>query len=173
MSGFARALPFVLEREGGYVDHPADRGGATNKGVTQDAYDAWRVDHGLSPRDVQEITDEEVASVFHERYWVEAHCDAWWWPLSLAVFDAAVNHGPTRAIKLLQSSARTTVDGIVGPQTHGAIAEMDRTELLNRLRWKRLIYYGRIVRDDPSQAAFIVGWIRRVWELEKKTKVAA
>ena len=39
---FERALTFVLRWEGGYVDHPADPGGATNYGVTQRTYDAWR-----------------------------------------------------------------------------------------------------------------------------------
>lgn len=27
-------MPFILRWEGGFSDHPADRGGATNKGVT-------------------------------------------------------------------------------------------------------------------------------------------
>jgi len=37
---FAAALPFVLRWEGGYVDHPDDPGGRTNKGVTQKTYDS-------------------------------------------------------------------------------------------------------------------------------------
>jgi len=41
-SAFETALPFVLRWEGGFVDHPADPGGRTNRGVTQRTYDAWR-----------------------------------------------------------------------------------------------------------------------------------
>ena len=39
---YERSLQFVLEREGGRVDDPRDRGGRTNKGVTQRVYDAHR-----------------------------------------------------------------------------------------------------------------------------------
>ena len=49
---FIDALPFVLQWEGGYVNHPNDPGGATNKGVTQKVYDAWRAKNGLPAREV-------------------------------------------------------------------------------------------------------------------------
>ena len=39
---FDASLPFVLRWEGGFVDHPSDPGGRTNKGVTQAVYDEWR-----------------------------------------------------------------------------------------------------------------------------------
>ena len=42
MSGFVQALPVVLRFEGGYADHPNDPGGATNKGITQAVFDAYR-----------------------------------------------------------------------------------------------------------------------------------
>ena len=44
-SAFTASLPFILRWEGGYVNHPADPGGATNKGVIQRVYDDWRKDH--------------------------------------------------------------------------------------------------------------------------------
>ena len=43
---FRAALPFVLRWEGGFVHHPDDPGGATNQGVTQRVYDAWRAAEG-------------------------------------------------------------------------------------------------------------------------------
>ena len=36
---FGEIIEVVLEHEGGYVDDPADRGGATNWGVTQKVYE--------------------------------------------------------------------------------------------------------------------------------------
>lgn len=172
MSGFPQALEFVLspEIEGGVSDHPDDRGGLTNHGVTQETYNDWRTDHGLPERPVTEITEDEISAVYHEKYWVEAECDRWWWPLSLAVFDAAVQHGPPRAIRLLQEAAGAKVDGDVGPETIGKVAEMDRDLLLHELMWNRLEYYGRIVQDDESQAVFLLGWIQRMKNLDERLK---
>ena len=39
---FQKALEFVFHAEGGYSNHKNDRGGATNMGVTQTAYNAYR-----------------------------------------------------------------------------------------------------------------------------------
>ena len=61
---FDTALAFALRWEGGYVNHPADPGGATNKGVTQRAYDAWRVRRGQTKRDVRAITGAEVHAIY-------------------------------------------------------------------------------------------------------------
>ena len=60
-SRFAASLPFILRWEGGFVDHPADRGGATNKGVTQRVYDAWRARQGQAPQSVRLIEDARQA----------------------------------------------------------------------------------------------------------------
>ena len=64
-SRFDASLPFILRWEGGFVDHPADRGGATNKGVTQRVYDAWRARQGQAPRSVRLI--EERGGARHLR----------------------------------------------------------------------------------------------------------
>ena len=55
MSHFDRSLPLVLANEGGYVNHPADRGGATNKGVTQASFDVYRGTLGKPRDDVRNI----------------------------------------------------------------------------------------------------------------------
>ena len=47
MITFQRILPYLLQDEGGYVNDPADRGGATNKGVIQRTYDAYRKGKGM------------------------------------------------------------------------------------------------------------------------------
>jgi hypothetical protein len=51
---FDAAMPFVLRWEGGFVNHPNDPGGATNKGVTQKVYDGWRTSRGQGTRSVRE-----------------------------------------------------------------------------------------------------------------------
>jgi len=68
------ALKFTLRWEGGYVNHPADPGGATNKGVTKKVYDAYRAGKGLGRNDVRNITDDEVHDIYKHGYWAKAKC---------------------------------------------------------------------------------------------------
>lgn len=94
---FDAALAFVLRAEGGYSDHPADPGGATNRGITQATYDAWRRAKKLPPRPVREITGEEVKAIYRERYWNPIRGDDLPPALALAAFDTAVNMGVAAA----------------------------------------------------------------------------
>mgnify|MGYP002949897228 CR=1 FL=1 len=43
--------PFILSWEGGFTNHPADKGGATNKGVTIATWKACLLYTSPSPRD--------------------------------------------------------------------------------------------------------------------------
>ena len=56
---YAKCLAQVLKYEGGYVDHPKDPGGPTNKGVTQAVYDNWRKSQNLPTQSVRAIADSE------------------------------------------------------------------------------------------------------------------
>jgi lysozyme family protein len=170
VSGFAEALPFVLRMEGGYADDPVDRGGATNRGVTQATYDAYRASQGLPPRPVREITDEEVEHVYHERYWTAAKCDALPWPASAVVFDSAVNHGVGRAARMLQEALGVKVDGIIGPVTLAAAGTADPHQLVNEMLWVRVDFYYRISNGD--QVKFLRGWLRRLLHLRKEARAA-
>ncbi len=167
MSGFAQALPVILRFEGGYVNDPVDRGGATNKGVTQATFDRWLTSSGEATRPVKEITDDEVEAIYHRDYWLAAKCDALPWPVSLAHFDAAVNHGVGRACRLLQEALDVPADGIVGPKTLAAAAAADPRSLVNRLLWVRLGFYHTI--SEGNQVKFLRGWLRRVLHLEEAT----
>lgn len=94
---FEKALTFVLRAEGGYSDNPADPGGATNRGITQATYNAWRTGRGLPTRPVREITGEEVKAIYRERYWNPIRGDDLPPALALAAFDTAVNMGVAAA----------------------------------------------------------------------------
>lgn len=163
MSGFFQALPFVLEMEGGYVNDPDDRGGATNKGITQVRYDAWRQGVGLEPRPVRSIQDDEVTSIYHSMYWVVGKCDALPWPASLVHFDACVNHGPHRAAVILQDAVDVIADGKIGPKTLAAVEAMDVRVLCYRMLLQRVEFYYDI--STGRQVKFLRGWLRRVIHL--------
>ena len=139
---FQRSLAFVLKAEGGYTNHPADRGGPTNKGILQREYDQYRRDNGLPAADVRDILNAEVADIYLHDYWLAGRCDRMPWPVSLAHFDACVNTGVTQAAKFLQRTVGTRSDGLLGPLTLGALTAA--------------------VKRDPEQRAFLQGWLNRV-----------
>ena len=172
MPGFAQALPVILRSEGGYVDDPVDRGGATNFGITQKTYDAWRVKNRLDKVGVRDITTDEVEAIYHSQYWSAAKCDALPWPASLCHFDASVNHGPRNAAKLLQRVVGVTPDGKIGPQTLGAVSRTPGYKLTTVLLFGRIAFYVKIVGARPSQIKFLRGWIRRVLHLWEETEAA-
>ena len=159
---FDASLPFILRWEGGFVDHPADRGGATNKGVTQRVYDGWRARQGEPPRSVRLIEDAEVHAIYEADYWVPPRCDVLSGPLDLVHFDTAVNMGPGRAVRFLQSAVRCPVDGDFGPGTEMAVASCDPGEALLAYCDAREAFYRALVAKKPDQGVFLKGWLNRL-----------
>jgi lysozyme family protein len=163
---FQRALAFVLKAEGGYTNHPSDRGGPTNKGILQRGYDWYRRRKGLPSADVRDILNAEVADIYLNDYWLAGRCDRMPWPVSLAHFDACVNTGVTQATKFLQRSVGTRDDGVIGPLTLAALASALEREspgaLATRLARQRIPFYRALVKRDPDQRVFLQGWINRV-----------
>jgi lysozyme family protein len=165
---FADALPFILRWEGGFVDHPADPGGRTNKGVTQRVYDGWRRRQGLSQRDVKLIEDVEVHAIYETGYWIPPRCDLLQRQLGLVQFDTAVNMGVGRAVRFLQQSVGCGADGDFGPATESAVAACDPGDTVVQYCNTREAFYRRIVENKPSQAVFLKGWMNRLNSLRKE-----
>ena len=65
---FAACLAFTLKYEGGFVDHPADPGGATNLGVTRATLARWRRSP-VSTADVKALTRDEAGEIYRRFYW--------------------------------------------------------------------------------------------------------
>lgn len=164
---FDQCLAPVLKREGGYSNHAADRGGATNMGVTQRTYSAWRTDQGLGHMDVRGLTHSEARQIYRDNYWTPARCEDLPDAIRHIHFDTAVNSGVARAAKLLQESARVEQDGQIGPQTLHAALAMPPDLLHARYLVARYAFFGSIVERDRSQLAFIVGWLSRMKEFLK------
>ena len=168
MNRFDYCLAFVTspQIEGGESNHSADRGGHTNHGITHKTYDQYRKNAGLHLRPVTFITDDEVKAIYRTMYWNVVKAGVLQPPLDLYVFDAAVNHGPGRAAKLLQRALGVNADGAIGPVTIGALQEEvaagQLPELCRNFLAIRLEFYDQIVENDPSQKAFIRGWENRI-----------
>lgn len=169
---FERALAMVLLREGGYTNNPHDRGGATNKGVTQKVYDAWRRSHALPIRSVAEIGNTEVATIYLTQYWDPAWCEKLPEHLGIIHFDAAVNHGVRRAVRLLQLAVGANADGVIGKDTmkslETALAMTDEDAIIDNYLNRRSDFYDEIVERDPTQVKFIAGWKNRIRALRSE-----
>jgi lysozyme family protein len=163
---FQRALAFVLKAEGGYTNHPADRGGPTNKGILQREYDQYRRAKGHPLVDVLDILNAEVEDIYWRDYWLAGRCDRMPWPVSLAQFDACVNTGVAQAAKFLQRTVGARDDGVVGPLSLGALTSALEREspgaLAARLARQRIPFYRELARRDPKQRVFLSGWLNRV-----------
>lgn len=167
MTDLARALDLLLDHEGGLSDHASDRGGRTNKGVTQATYTDWRRRKGLQPQDVARITQAEVEAIYDEGYWRAAACDKLPWPLSYVVFDAAVNSGPARAKIWLQQGLGVPADGAIGPKTLAAARSASPAQTLAVVK-ARADFIAELMKRDPSQTAFAKGWMRRLLDVLAK-----
>lgn len=159
---FAASLPFILRWEGGYVNHPADPGGATNQGVTQKVYAQWRERQGLPLRHVRLIEEAEVQAVYETGYWLPPRCDLLRRQLDLVQFDTAVNMGVGRAVRLLQAAIGCAVDGQFGSQTRHAAAECELAATITSYCGAREAYYRRLVERRPGLAVFLKGWLNRL-----------
>jgi lysozyme family protein len=165
---YEAALPFILRWEGGFVDHPKDPGGRTNKGVTQRVYTAWRTRRGLPDLDVKQITDVEVKAIYESDYWLPPRCDVLPTRLDLVQFDTAVNMGVGRAVRFLQTAVGCGVDGQFGSGTAQAVAGCDARTTLARYCETREAFYRRLVARNPDLGAFLKGWMNRLNSLRSE-----
>lgn len=155
---FARCLAWVLVHEGGYVNHPKDPGGATNRGVIQRTYDAYRRRMGLAKRSVRQITQEEVEVIYRDQYWDAVRGDDLPAGVDYATFDYAVNSGAKRAIKDLQRVVGAKADGWIGQETMAAIQSKPPQTIVVELCERRY----RFVRSLRHWKTFGRGWSRRI-----------
>lgn len=164
---FSNALPFVLRWEGGYVNHPADPGGATNKGVTQKVYSEWLKRQGRADASVRNLVDEDMAAIYEEGYWQPAHCQELPQPLDQVQFDTAVNMGVGRAVRFLQEAVGAAVDGGFGDGTRKCVAQADPGLALTRYLDIREKFYEKLVENKPDLGVFLKGWLNRLNALRK------
>lgn len=160
----------ILKREGWnlYTDHPADKGGPTKWGITQQSWSSY-IGRPATPDDVRSI-DEQQARKFYTEVYVtrpsfDKIADA---DLCELVIDCGVNHGVGTAATWLQAAAGTRPDGEVGPLTLAALAGKDPVSVYLRICAYRTRLYGRLVTNNHSQAVFAAGWNNRVAEFISK-----
>ncbi len=171
---FRTALTKVLVHEGGYVNNPKDPGGATNQGVIQRTYDAYRDSKKLPRRSVKSLTAQERDDIYRKQYWDAVRGDELPDGIDYVLFDGAVNSGPKQSIKWFQRALRPTysglIDGVLGIGTLAAVeAIANHDALIDRILDRRLAYLESL-KHWPT---FKNGWTSRVAEVRKLGKMWA
>lgn len=119
-SNFAKSLSLILEEEGGWSDHPDDKGGATMNGITIATYSAW-LKRPATKDELRNIPKHHIHEIYYKNYWLAAHCHKMPAGLDFMVFDMAVNFGVSAAVKNLQRTLGLTQDGKFGPVSQKAV----------------------------------------------------
>jgi lysozyme family protein len=165
----------VIDREGSYVHHPADRGGATRWGITEAVARA----NGYAG-DMRHFAREAAAAIYRRIYWHRPGVDqvATRAPaIAAEMFDTGVNMGPAvaagflqRALNGLNRGARdypdVLLDGRIGPQTlaaldgflahRGAAGQAVLLKAIEALQGER---YLSLAERRPANEAFLYGWL--------------
>jgi len=158
---FPQCFALVLKNEGGYVDNPSDPGGATNLGCTKATWEAW-VGHPVTKDDIKALTPNDVMPLYKAKYWDTIKGDDLPEGVDYAVFDYAINSGPSRAAKALQSLLSVTIDGQIGAATLRALETSNPREVATAVCEARLAF----LQSLSTYATFGKGWSRRVSEVE-------
>ncbi len=167
---FDQCLAVVLDKEGGFVDHPDDLGGPTNLGITLRTLATWKgiAFDELSPdgrqhliEELRALTRREAAEIYRSNYWLPMRCGDLPPPVALMTFDFGVNAGARTAVKLLQRVVGVTDDGSVGPLTLAAVKAMDANRLVDEMAEARLAHY----RALPTFGTFGAGWTTRTQQV--------
>jgi lysozyme family protein len=165
----------VIRREGGFVDHPADRGGPTKFGITQKTL-MHALKKDVTTEDVRALSRDVAADIYRDIYFLGPRIDRLPASIQAFMFDSAVNHGPRRAVRFLQEVCNAAgfgplgVDGICGPITRRKTTTAESTMgpwLLAALAEERRMFYRLIVDRDPSQRVFFKGWMNRLAEFDQ------
>lgn len=157
-SNFPAALRHVLNYEGGYVNHPADPGGATNLGITKPTLERYR-GASVSIADVKSLRHSEAAAIYRRLYWDAAKCDSLPPGLDLALFDSAVNQGVARACRLLNQALGLGSMPHISGATLEALARKNPEVVLKEFMARRMRAYGALSRLFRT---FGLGWSRRL-----------
>lgn len=173
---FERLMAHVLGNEGGYANHPDDRGGETNWGVTV----AVARRYGFTGS-MRSMTRAQAVDIYRARYWTGPGYDriaALSEKVAGELFDTGVNMGPSVASTMLQRAlnalnrqgkdyADLKVDGDAGPATRTALAaflkargQEGETVLLRALNVLQGERYIDLAERRQANESFVYGWLR-------------
>jgi lysozyme family protein len=163
-----RCIDWILRREGGYVNNPADPGGETNYGITWPTLKLASA-AGVVPRDtvVARLTREQAISIYRWGYWSRIWGDEIPEAIALCMLDTAVLHGVRWAVVTLQRLLGVDADGIFGAETAEAARRAAPNATVAAMAGRRFEVYRR-------NNTFMLGWTHRLFRLlQECSRIAA
>ena len=187
MAQFSISYRKTAGHEGGYANHPSDKGGETYRGISRKRWQDWEgwqiVDRLKSESDFPQNLETDpdlgnlVVKFYHDNFWTAINGDAiQQQEIADELYDTGVNMGTGFAVKILQNSLNIlnknqqlykdiAEDGKLGQGTLGAISALLGTRKLELLLKVMNVAQGcryLSLLQDPSQEAFALGWFNRV-----------
>lgn len=168
---FDAAVAVVLRHEGGYQCDREDPGNWTSGRVG--AGELKGTKYGISAMsyptlDIAGLGEAEARAIYHRDWWVRYGLARLPAAVGAKVLDAAVDIGPTPAMRCLQralraSGRRVTEDGVLGPETLQAVIATPADILLPALREAVAGHYRAVAQGRPQQARYLAGWLARAY----------
>ena len=164
----------VLKAEGwdSYTNDPADRGGPTKWGITQEKWSDY-IGHAATEQEIRDINESAARIFYGDMYIIAPRFDQLPELIQPLVIDSGVNSGVRAASKWVQRAIGAKQDGWIGPKSLNAAMDANHVSVFLRIVSYRCKLYGRLVARDPQlkaaqdagfklQARFASGWNHRV-----------
>lgn len=174
---YLNAIEGLLRREGGYVNHPDDPGGATNYGITQRAWDAYSLERGHQTCSVKALQRPDAIAFYWDEYWTRLGLGTVPVGLAIHIMDMSINAGVRVGVRLAQrahnilrpaDSAALMEDGILGPVSRVALSRLWSRYpegFAACYAGERYCFYARLVGSSERYRSFIRGWANRLAEV--------
>lgn len=167
---FSNAFKLYLKFEGGYVNHPNDKGGATKYGITEG------VARGNGYQgDMKDLPLSLAESIIKKRYWDKFNGDLMPYEVAEKMLNIGANMGVGTAAKMLQKIlviygqdlGKSGVDGAFGGDSIKALNNVAKnkdsiTAIVKYLNAMQGMRYLNIVEANHSQRVFLKGWTKRL-----------
>lgn len=160
---FEKSFTLLISNEGCFTLSAKDSGNWT--GGREGSGKLKGTKYGISAAsyphlDIENLSLTMAKEIYKRDFWDKCRADELPEQIRFDVFDTAVNSGVSRAIKLLQRAVGVQEDGIIGPKTLAAAANLEGFLLDKRFNATRLLYITEL--SISAWSNFGRGWVTRI-----------